>query len=127
MKCVNAAFEELKDFTGTLEDGQQEARYPEALNTALQAILSLDGFKFSPERDAPSLAGDINRRFLPQFQEEWRIVQREERDSKIQIETFQQKVAMLKKVPPNMRPSWGSSGPTHGDFHTDLAGLTFKH
>lgn len=43
MKVVNAAFDVLKDYTGTQEAEQEDAEYPEALNNALMAIIALEG------------------------------------------------------------------------------------
>ena len=40
MKAVNVAYELLKDFMGTFEDGHQE-NYGEAINAALNAIVGL--------------------------------------------------------------------------------------
>jgi len=43
MKVVNVAFDTLKDYTGTIEIEQGDNEYPEALNDALTAIISLAG------------------------------------------------------------------------------------
>ena len=44
MKLINNAFEELKDYSGTIPDYEtQDTEYPEALNTALNAINGLAG------------------------------------------------------------------------------------
>ena len=43
MKVVNAAFDVLKDYTGTLDTEESDNQYPEALNDALSAIISLSG------------------------------------------------------------------------------------
>jgi len=44
MKLINNAYEELKDFEGTIPDYEtKETEYPEALNTALNAIHWLTG------------------------------------------------------------------------------------
>ncbi|MCZ4283146.1 J domain-containing protein [Kiloniella laminariae] len=43
MQVVNAAYAELKDFTGSIDE--ENAGYPEILNTALNAIFGLDGLE----------------------------------------------------------------------------------
>lgn len=80
---------------------------------------------FSPARNVPALAADINRRFLPQFQEEWKRAQEEERKRKAEIEAYGLKVAMLRNVLPSMQRAWNSSDRDRGQFYADLAGLKF--
>ena len=43
MKIINTAFESLKDFTGSIDAERSEQDYPEALNAAINAIITLDG------------------------------------------------------------------------------------
>lgn len=45
MKMVNAAYEVLKDYEGTIEAEQSESSYGEALNDALTAIMPLAGIQ----------------------------------------------------------------------------------
>ncbi len=45
MKVVNSAFEVLKDYEGIIEAEQGDDLYPEALNAALMAIISIIGIK----------------------------------------------------------------------------------
>lgn len=43
MKVINAAFEALKDYTGTIKEEDSNSDYPAALNDALTAIITLVG------------------------------------------------------------------------------------
>ena len=43
MKIINSAFEALKNFTGIFDEKERQSNYPEALNEALNSIISLDG------------------------------------------------------------------------------------
>ncbi len=43
MKIINVAYDTLKDFTGTLDAERSGQDYPEALNTAINAIINLEG------------------------------------------------------------------------------------
>ena len=43
MKIINDAFDTLKDYTGSIEAGQGDSEYPEALNDALRAVVGLAG------------------------------------------------------------------------------------
>ena len=43
MQAVNAAYECLKDFTGNINQGECQQGYGEALNEAIQAIITLPG------------------------------------------------------------------------------------
>lgn len=43
MKVINMAFDSLKEFTGPINAETSEQDYPEALNAAINAIISLDG------------------------------------------------------------------------------------
>jgi curved DNA-binding protein CbpA len=43
MKVVNAAFDVLKNYEGTLDEDEENSGYPEALNESLNAIIGLSG------------------------------------------------------------------------------------
>lgn len=43
MKIINTAFDALKDFTGSIDAEKSEQDYPDALNAAINAIITLDG------------------------------------------------------------------------------------
>ncbi len=43
MKIINAAYDILKNYTGTIESDESDIEYPEALNKALTAIINLAG------------------------------------------------------------------------------------
>ena len=43
MKIINVAYDTLKDFTGTIDAELSDQNYPEALNTAINAIINLEG------------------------------------------------------------------------------------
>ena len=45
MKIVNAAYETLRDYTGTIADAPEGVAYPEMVNAALQAIIALVGLE----------------------------------------------------------------------------------
>lgn len=47
MKIINAAFDELKDFSGEIptDDTETTQDYPEAVNNALNAVLGLEGLE----------------------------------------------------------------------------------
>ena len=81
--------------------------------------------KFSPSRNVPSIAGDINRRFLATFQDEWKRAQAEEKKRKEEIELFKIQTQMLRKILPNMRRGSGYTDHTRGQFYADLHDLEF--
>ena len=80
--------------------------------------------KFSPTRSIPALAADINRRFLNQFQDEWRRAKEEEQRRKDDFEALRHQIAMLQRVVPNMRRFGHYSNDRH-HYYADLFDLEF--
>lgn len=80
---------------------------------------------YSPHRTAKSIAGDINRRFLPDFIKEWEQAEQQEAKGREQIEAFELIEQMLKRIVPGMRKSWERRSRTTGHYYTELNGLVF--
>ena len=56
-------------------------------------------------RDIPAIAGDINRRFLPPYLEEWNTRQAEINDRAAKLEAYGHQVDLLRRICPEFRKS----------------------